>query len=381
MADDTYRLIGALRRHCDVDAVVDGPGRVDSTPEGARVAGAARNFATADALAGGYDRVFYCLGNSEFHAGALRLLRERPGVVIAHDVRLSGLYGWAAQNRPDVVPEGFVGALQSMYGVRLAPELDIHAPLDFWTADRHGVLMARDAIALSEVYLVHSEHAAQLARLDAASSDCHKIDVIPFRYLSIEEASASKTTLAPELAGPVVGCFGLVSPVKQTEKLLNAWPIVVGEIPDATLAIVGGDAGSGEGERISLRAEELRIAERVVQPGDVDDDEFRAWIRRCDIAVQLRAGSNGETSAAVAQCLAAGVPTIVTNIGSARELPDGTALRVEADVSARELADSIIELIRSPDRRKALAAAGIELAQAHSYERVAQLLYERYVAA
>ena len=378
VADDSFHLIAALAEHCDVEAVADGT-QSGSGPPGVKVV-AAKHFGAAEGIARGYDRVFYCMGNSEFHAGALELLRRRPGVVLAHDVRLSGLYGWAARERPELVPRGFMAALRSMYGRRLPSGVGSKHGIDFWEAERHGVLMAREVIASSEAYLVHSEHAAQLARLDAGPEDAGKVQVIPFRYPS-PAAVRADASAANGFPGPVVGTFGLVSPVKQTEKLLEAWILVAAELPTATLAVVGAESGIGELERLRERTEELGIANRVVTTGDVDEPTFQTWMARSGVAVQLRAASNGETSAVVAQLLAAGVPTIVTALGSAREIPEDAVVRVDRDVAPRGLADEIIALLRDPERRSKLSAAGKRVARDNSYARAGRLLYERFVLA
>ena len=93
----------------------------------------------------------YCLGNSEFHAEALALLRRQPGVVIARDVRLTGLYAWSAHHRPELQPSSFHQALQSMYGARVPATLGMHGHVSGEEADRYVLLMAQEAIAHSVV--------------------------------------------------------------------------------------------------------------------------------------------------------------------------------------------------------------------------------------
>jgi glycosyltransferase involved in cell wall biosynthesis len=376
VADDSYRLIAALANHVQIDAFADGETQKGRAPAGIRVLGAS-NFHPAEAIVGEYAQVFYCLGNSEYHAGALELLRQRSGVVIAHDVRLSGLYGWIAACRPDLLPDGFAAALQDMYGERLPQRLGSPYGIDFWEANRHGILMAREAISLSEAFLVHSTHAAQLARLDASSGDDYKVEVIPFRFPSPDDLMPAENEDTP--GALIVGTFGFVSPVKQTDRLVEAWPHVVEEIPRAELAIVGSDGGSGEAARLSDLADALGISDHVFQTGDVDQPTLHRWIARSALAVQLRAGSNGETSASVAWCLASGTPTLVTAIGSARELPRDAVVKVDQGVTPRRLADTIIELLRDASRRASLSRAGKAVARQNSYERAASLLYKRYV--
>jgi glycosyltransferase involved in cell wall biosynthesis len=91
------------------------------------------------------------------------------------------------------------------------------------------------------------------------------------------------------------------------------------------------------------------------------------WLSRATIAVQLRCVTNGESSGSVAECMAAGVPTVVSDIGSFAELPDNVVVKVPADLSAEELTMVVSDLLRDPERRSALSAAGREYAAHHTY--------------
>ena len=90
------------RRTRHVDPAL-GPPRV---PDGVEVLPGARPGRRSEPARGGYDCVVYCVGNSEFHAGALAQLRRRSGVVLAHEVRLTDLYAFAA-DEPGALPGRF----------------------------------------------------------------------------------------------------------------------------------------------------------------------------------------------------------------------------------------------------------------------------------
>ena len=376
VADESYRLVAALVKHCDVDAFADGPDVAGAqVPDGVSLR-ALERFDTADLAHAGYDKVFYCLGNSQFHTGALSLLRRRPGVVIAHDVRLNGLYAWCAHNRPDIEPRPFQAILHLMYQGRVPDDLGEHGWIEFDDADRYGVFMAQETIACSERFFVHSHHAAQLAKLEAAAGQEQKIGVIPFGVMSPDDFPSNVPSEGP----PLVATFGLVGAPKQVVKVVEAFPHVLTRI-DATLAIVGPHASASEKKRLEELARALEITKRIHQTGYVEEEHMLGWFARATVAVQLRAASNGETSAAVARCLAAGVPTIVTNIGSAAELPDECVVKVEREISPLALGETIADLLEDHERRDAMSAAGIEYARASSYDRVAELLYQDIVMA
>jgi glycosyltransferase involved in cell wall biosynthesis len=99
-------------------------------------------------------------------------------------------------------------------------------------------------------------------------------------------------------------------------------------------------------------------------------------MRKADLAVQLRGGINGgEASAAVCDCIAARVPTIVSRIGWFAELPERVALPVDPDCSSSDLAQRMAEAIEDPDLRSGVREAQDGYAAENSFARVA----ERYV--
>src|SRR5262245_52143523 len=118
VADYSYRLLAALGQFCEVDAFVDASLGAQEGPPGVNVSGLGA-FQVVERLRGGYDDVFICLGNSEHHAAALDLLRHRGGTVLAHDVRLTGLYGFASMYRPELEARSMEEILRQTYGPTL----------------------------------------------------------------------------------------------------------------------------------------------------------------------------------------------------------------------------------------------------------------------
>jgi glycosyltransferase involved in cell wall biosynthesis len=63
-------------------------------------------------------------------------------------------------------------------------------------------------------------------------------------------------------------------------------------------------------------------------------EEFKERIKACDIAVNLRERTAGETSGSVCRVMAAGVPVVVSNIGWFAELPGDAVLKVDPGENA-----------------------------------------------
>ena len=374
VSDYSFRLldelVAAQGDELVIDAFVDGPPhergarRGAKAPEGvtARALGA---LGRVEAIDGRYDHVVISLGNSEYHTGALELLlRERRGVVIAHDVRLTNLYRFAQWQNPSATPGGFQAVLSAMYP-GLPPALGARGEIPNEDAERWGVLMAKDAIAASDRYLVTSPFALDLARLDARAADRDKLAVLPF---SVGAVPLRDPTPADErTAPPLVASFGVVNDVKQGAALVDAFRLVRQQVPDAQLVFVG---PVGDAEANNLRTSGVELT------GELPAESYLAWLDRAWVAVQLRSATNGESSGAVGDCLTAGVPTIVTAIGPARDIPDGTVVHVAQDAPAVDLAGAITRVLSSPTRRRALGNAAQAYAREHSFARAAQALYD-----
>jgi glycosyltransferase involved in cell wall biosynthesis len=365
VATYSRRLARALSSMAEVELYIDG----DNPPATHEVDGYTSypiwSLPRVDAARGGYDAIIACIGNSEHHTGGLRLVRlgEVDAVVLAHDVRLNGLY-WHGEAR-GAVPEGYESALVAMYP-HASPTWMTEGWVQPAEARAYGIFMARELIERSQRFVVTSAFAAELARMDAAPGTEDRIGVSPLAY-----PRPVRRRTASEQPG-LVCTFGLVNEVKQPELLLEAFALLHRADPTTALAYVGPvDAALRAG--LEDLAGELGVDGAVTFTGRVDEPTYEQWLTRVSVAVQLRASTNGESSASVADCLAHGVATIVTETGSARELPACVG-RVPVNVDPRDLADAIGSLLKDHERRADLAEDGLAHAADLSFERSARSL-------
>lgn len=383
VAGYSYHLAEALvaTGEVTVDAFADGPTAAQEAPAGVPV-WPAEALESIEALCGRYDAVCYALGNSHHHLGALSVLERRRGTVLAHDVRLSNLYHFRFGD-PALADDALTRAILELYPPGSLPDqVGFGRDISAADRDRHGLLMARDAIAHSEHFLVSSPAAAELARLDARPEDAARIAVLPFAIglpgLHGAAFEAAGTNLAsPELmsAEPLIAHFGIVDPLKQPELLLEACARLAKEHPGLCCAFIGPIA-----EELATMLRELAgrlgIAERLVLSGPLSPSAYLEALSRTAVAVQLRAGFNGEASAAVGECLAVGVPTVVSRTGWARSLPGDVVVALDPPISVAELATAIGQLITDPARSAALRRAAQRFAAANSFEHTARALLD-----
>jgi glycosyltransferase involved in cell wall biosynthesis len=298
----TQRVLAALADRCDIDLLVG-----DQDPDEPQAEFQPVRFRALERvsrLRGGYDGTIYWLGNSLEYALPLHVLRKRPGIVVAYNVRLTSLYASASASRPDLEPRGFADVLRSMYGDQVRRPLDGSASLDEVEADRYGVYMAREAIAASDKFLVQIPAALPVARLDAKRGHEDKIDRLPLP-LPPPLASAGRHSRAP------VGVFA-------------------------------GNDGSDEADRVVAQLAELSVEFALA-------GEARPHAAGCSAAIAVRgAPSTPGFATFLADCVAEGLPTLLFGLSLGDEERAENAVELESQATDTELRTAILGLDRKP---------------------------------
>jgi glycosyltransferase involved in cell wall biosynthesis len=149
-----------------------------------------------------------------------------------------------------------------------------------------------------------------------------------------------------------VGCFGHLNMNKRIPALLEAFTLLRRRRPGARLLLVGAAT-----ERFDLdrRLERLGLTgEALVREQRVSEERFESLMAACDVLVNLRSPTMGETSGAVIRGLALGKPMLVSDVGWFSELPDGVVLKIPVD--EHEVATVAAALELAADRGGELGA-------------------------
>jgi glycosyltransferase involved in cell wall biosynthesis len=371
IADYNLRLATELGKTVDVDIVVSAGLDHYAPPleRGVRLEPAS-SFRMAEALRQP-DRVLYCMGNSSFHRHVYELIRERPGAVVAHDVRLTGFYGWfAGVERPEDPAGRLAERIDALYGARIPTAVASDGSLDWQTQSAFGIYMTREIQQYAEELFVHSRHALEVLALDRGALDrAVPVAVLPFG-IPVAEDTKARTTRAVEDA-PVIVSVGVVSEVKGLADLITAAALLASERKRLRL-VVAGPGEKAELHRWRSFAAELAPAVDIRIPGHLSAEQYKQLLWEADAAVQLRTVSNGEASAAVADCLATGLPTVATDIGWVSELPEDAVSLVAADASPALLAERLEELLADRKTRRHLSEGALAHAHTCSFPRVAE---------
>ncbi len=366
-------LAPELARHYDIDFVRGGDATGSPDMQGIGVVLSPEEF---DRVAGRYDRIVYQLGNSDFHAHMPELMARHPGVVVLHDLTLSGLANW----------KDVAGGSPGYWTARIRDEAGYVASLERLLArsdGQHDALQRRhactaDAVRHATGIIVHSDHARGVLAAAHGEEVAARTHVIPLvsRVRPLAGRAAARKRLGYTAADTVVCCFGAIAPSKRHDVLLEAWfESTLASDPRCRLVLVGEVGETPFGRRL-LRA--IAVApggERVRVTGYVQDEVYAEYLLAADIAVQLRDGHRGESSAAVADVLAAAVPLVASGGGAFGEIPEDCARKLSAQPGTRELVDAIEWMAGHPEERKVLGQRAREHASSSATPRRVAELY------
>jgi glycosyltransferase involved in cell wall biosynthesis len=174
---------------------------------------------------------------------------------------------------------------------------------------------------LAEGVIVHSRYVEERVRQAGYGGPLWRIPHPAWPRETVEPA---------DLRGdPLVGCFGFLNMNKRIPQLLEGFARLRERRPGARLLLVGAAT-----ERFDLdrRLERLGIGgDSLIREDYVAEDRLWALMSACDVLVNLRSPTMGETSGSVIRGLSLGKPMLVSDVGWFAELPDGVALKVAVD--------------------------------------------------
>jgi glycosyltransferase involved in cell wall biosynthesis len=386
IADYTRRVLDVLcdRHPLETHVVVNGdPLLYQGAATSSRVIAVSVSQFKWLAEHGYYDSIVYCMGNSPHHGYIYELMKEHPGTVWLHDIRLTDFYRWYFQEHlgrsiqstpPELAP--WARRYPSASGDLLLR--------DNVTQHVQGIYLAAEVASLAQRLIVGSQFSKELIEIEGGTPA--PVVVVPHAALNANGSSgrqawpslASRYRLDP--TGEPIISIGITWSTKCPEPLIAAFAQVVAENPQAILGFVG---YCNEGYRRDLQkyADRLGVGERIFFTGHVEESELDDWLAACRCAVQLRFPTNGESSGAVMRCLAEGVPTIVSDHGPLRELPDDAVVKVPAPVEPSQLADAMRSVIGDQALRSRLHDGALRYSKEVSLQAIADRFWTEVVCA
>jgi glycosyltransferase involved in cell wall biosynthesis/SAM-dependent methyltransferase len=294
-----------------------------------------------------FDIALYHLGNNPHHGFVYEAALRHPGVVAMHESNLHHLIADLTIRRNDW--EAYLRACEYEGGPEaLAYALRARA-LEVGP-DYEGLRMTRRVLESARAVVVHSQFMVDEMR--AAGFDGPIARIPHGAWTPKADRNAWRYRLGLDEATPLIGIFGFLKPYKRIAESLRAFRRLLRVTPAAKMILVGEPHPEFPLQSL-IRTLGLSAAVRVLGFAPIDD--FTGYMAACDIVLNLRYPTVGESSGSLLRALGLGKAVLVSGIGAFREFPDDVCLKVPVGAGEEDLIFEYLNLLASrPDVARAL---------------------------
>lgn len=263
-----------------------------------------------------YDLIVYQLGNAPCHDYMWAYVVRHPGLVVLHDGQLHHARARALlrgkrvddyrrefwfnhpEANPDVAELGAEGLLGSLTYL--------------WP-------MLRIVVESSRAVLVHTDWLSR--QIIEAHPGVH-IDSVemgvpePAKRSGAREAIRLRHRIAPDAA--LFLAFGRITPEKRVREAIRALGSSAELVPNVHLLLAGEPVDYYDP---LADARSIGLEHKVTLAGYVADEDLDDYLAAADVCLCMRWPTSRETSASWLRCLAAGKPTVVTDLVHMADVP------------------------------------------------------------
>ncbi|HEY1495084.1 MAG TPA: glycosyltransferase, partial [Candidatus Solibacter sp.] len=286
-----------------------------------------------------FDIALYHIGNNGFHGFVYETALQHPGIVVLHESNLHHLIAditikrnnWDAYVR-ECEYEGGPAALAFAERVR---KLEVGP-------DYEGIPMTRRLLESARGVVVHSrfmQEEIRAARFTGPSA------VIPHgAWIPQADRNGFRHKLGLDETTPLVGIFGYLKPYKRIAESLRAFRRLQRLVPNVKMILVGEPHPEFPVDAM-IRGMGLSASVRVL--GFAPIESFVGYLGACDIVLNLRFPTVGESSGTLLRSLGLGKAVMVSDIGSFQEFPDDVCLKVPVGAGEEDLIFEYLNLLVS----------------------------------
>jgi len=296
-----------------------------------------------------FDVPLYHIGNNPWHGFAYETALRHPGVVAMHEGNLHHLVADLTIKRGDW--PAYLAECELNGGAEALAFAEKVQALQAGP-DYEGVPMTRRLLSTARGLVVHSRFVAEQMRTQGYRGP---IAVIPHgAWLPETDRNGTRKSLGIDASTPLIGAFGYLKPYKRIAESLRALRRLVKVDPRVKMILVGEPHPEFPVDQL-IRALGLREHVRVL--GFVPIEKFVDYMSACDIILNLRFPTVGETSGSLQRALGLGKAVIVSDVGSFAELPDDLCLKVPIGPEEEDLLFEYLNLlVAKPHLAQAMGA-------------------------
>jgi glycosyltransferase involved in cell wall biosynthesis/SAM-dependent methyltransferase len=348
ISDYSESLLPEIAKHLDLTVFIDDGYQADGFPAGIGIP--VRNH--REYRPGDFDETLYQFGNNPHHGyvydAALRnAAAGRPGVILLHEANLHHLVADATIKRNDwdgymreVAYDGSPEAVQFAERVR---RLEIGP-------DYEGVAMNRRVIESAKAVIVHSDY--MVGEVLRVREDALVRRIPHGAWIPDVNRNLYRHKLGLDDTAPLIGVFGFLKPYKRIKQSLEAMRRLIRIEPRVRMILVGEEHPELPVRRMVA---DFGLGEHVRVLGYTPIEDFVQYLGACDICLNLRYPTVGETSGTLLRALGLGRAVVVSDVGAFADLPGDVCLKVPVGPGEVDVIFEYLNLLVSrPDARRTL---------------------------
>ncbi len=286
-----------------------------------------------------FDLILYQVGNNPCHGFVYELALKHPGVVVMHEANLHHLLADLTIRRGDW--DAYLRELE-YDGGRQALAHGCRVRAGEVGPDYEGVPLMRRLLEASRAVIAHSRFTAQRVRQAGFRGPLARIP--HGAWIPQADRMAYRARLGLEESTPLVGIFGFLKPYKRIAESLRAFRRLVRLEPRARM-ILAGEPHPDLPLPPLIRSLDLGGEVRLL--GFTPIEDFTGYLAACDIVLNLRYPTVGETSGSLLRALGLGKAVLVSDVGAFSELPDEICLKVPLGPEEEDLIFEYLNLLVS----------------------------------
>lgn len=296
-----------------------------------------------------FDIAVYQVGNNAHHDFVYETALKHPGVVVMHEANLHHLLADLTIKRNDW--DGYVAECEFNGGAAALAFAERVRALDVGP-DYEGLPMTKRLLDASLGIVAHSQFVLNETRIQGFAGP---VAHIPHgAWIPRTDRNGVRYMLGVDEATPLVGAFGYIKPYKRIAESLRALRRMIRLDPRVKMILVGEPHPDFPVEEL-IRS--LGLQEHVRVLGFVEIEKFVDYMGACDIILNLRFPTVGETSGSLLRALGLGRAVVVSDIGSFAEMPDDICLKVPIGPEEEDLIFEFLNILVSrPDLARAMGS-------------------------
>ncbi len=284
-----------------------------------------------------FDVSLYQIGNNDCHDFVYESALRWPGVVVMHESNLHHLIADITIKRGDW--DAYLAEVEYNAGPAAMPFARRVRALEVGP-DYDGIAMTRRILETARGLVVHSQFMVNEMRRTGYTGP---IALIPHgAWIPQASRMAARDRLGLDADTPLIGAFGFLKPYKRIAESLRAFRRLIKMQPEARMILVG-DPHPEFPVHSLIHTLGLDVHVRVL--GFTPIEEFVEFIAACDIVLNLRWPTVGESSGSLLRSFGLGKAVLVSDVGSFREFPDEICLKVPVGAGEEEFLFEYLSLL------------------------------------